>query len=65
VATTIYFASPHGDGGMQVIVEEQPDEVARLFEDARGAVALTAKGGKIYVNPSTVAYFHAHDLDGR
>jgi hypothetical protein len=65
VATTIYFGSSLGNGGLQVVVEEQPDEVARLFEDARGAVALTGQNGAVYVNPGAVAYFQERGVDRR
>jgi hypothetical protein len=62
--TTIYFASSYGDGGLQLVVEEPADEVARRFEDARGAIALTSNGATVYVNPGAVAYFDGLASEG-
>jgi hypothetical protein len=60
MATDIYF----GGENVRVTVDEEPGQVAEAFTSAEGLpFRLTAQGGRgdVYVNPSTVAFWHGSD----
>jgi hypothetical protein len=61
MATRIVFAAGRGDESLSVVVEEDPNAVFGAWTGSTGlpfALTLTGEGGKVWINPPNVAYWH-------
>jgi hypothetical protein len=63
MATRIVFAAGSGDESLWVVVEEDPNAVFGAWTGSAGlpfALTLTGGGGKVWINPPNVAYWHEY-----
>jgi hypothetical protein len=64
--TVITFTGQRGDKPLTLVVDKDPDEVMAAYNEALGQPFALEQvgGGRVYVQPSTIAFWWAQEPAG-